>query len=346
MRRPLRTTLAVGSAVLTAGAITAAALGFGGSDPSPAGDAAMAPPATEPVTRTDLTQTRQVNGTLGFGRPVAVAARGAGTLTWLPAPGATISRGEPLYKADNDPVVLFYGSMPLYRPLRAADTGEDVREVEVNLEALGYKGFTVDTRFTTSTAAAVTKWQKDNGLPQTGSVDPATVVIATGQVRVASLDAQLGAPAGGPVLSYAATTRVVTVALDVALQNLAFPGVPAQVTLPDRKTVNGVVESVGDVATAGQGNAPATIEVTVTVADQAALGTLVQAPVIVKLTAKTVRGVLTVPVAALVVLPEGGYGVEVVPAGYLAVRVGLFAGGRVEVSGDGLAEGMVVVVPS
>ena len=49
------------------------------------------------------------------------------------------------------------------------------------------------------------------------------------------------------------------------------------------------------------------------------------------------KDVLTVPVAALVVLREGGYGVEVVDGGtsrYVAVKTGLFADGRVEVTGD------------
>jgi len=351
MKRPLRATVVAGSAVLTAGAIAAAALGLGGGD-VPEATATGPQTGTEPVKRMDLTQTQQVNGTLGYGTPVTVAARTQATITWLPAPGATISRGEALYRADDDPVLLFYGSLPLYRPLRAGDTGEDVREVEANLAALGYTGFTADAGFTASTAAAVTKWQKDNGLPETGILDHTTVVISTGRVRVVSLAAQPGQPAEGPVLAYAATTKVVTVALDVALQGLVFQGVPAQVTLPDRKTVDGVVAAVGTVATPGEGNNSATIEVTISVADQAALGNLVQAPVIVKLAAQTARGALTVPVAALVALAEGGYGVQVVSGAdgsgshYVAVQLGMFANGRVQVSGDGIAEGMLVVVPS
>ena len=58
---------------------------------------------------------------------------------------------------------------------------------------------------------------------------------------------------------------------------------------------------------------------------------------------------LTVPVAALVALREGGYGVEVVEGDQpriVAVKTGLFANGRVEVTGDGLAEGMKVGMPA
>jgi hypothetical protein len=58
--------------------------------------------------------------------------------------------------------------------------------------------------------------------------------------------------------------------------------------------------------------------------------------------------VLTVPVAALVALAEGGFGVEVVAGDsrrYVAVEAGLFADGRAEVTGAGLRQGMLVVVP-
>jgi hypothetical protein len=56
-----------------------------------------------------------------------------------------------------------------------------------------------------------------------------------------------------------------------------------------------------------------------------------------------------VPVAALLALREGGYGVQIVEGSttrIVAVKTGLFSGGRVEVSGDGLAEGMTVGMPS
>ena len=73
-----------------------------------------------------------------------------------------------------------------------------------------------------------------------------------------------------------------------------------------------------------------------------------KAAVDVTFTASKRKNVLTVPIAALVALQEGGYGVEVVEGGksrYVGVKTGLFSGGRVEISGDGLAEGMSVGMP-
>ncbi len=60
--------------------------------------------------------------------------------------------------------------------------------------------------------------------------------------------------------------------------------------------------------------------------------------------------VLAVPVNALVALLEGGYAVEVVGRRRGAprtsgVETGLFEDGKVEVTGDGLAAGDLVVVP-
>jgi hypothetical protein len=65
----------------------------------------------------------------------------------------------------------------------------------------------------------------------------------------------------------------------------------------------------------------------------------------VTFTAARREDVLTVPIVSLVALREGGFGVEVVDGAttrYVAVEAGLFSGGRVEISGDGLAEGMTV----
>ncbi|MFC7592206.1 hypothetical protein ACFQYP_57130 [Nonomuraea antimicrobica] len=94
---------------------------------------------------------------------------------------------------------------------------------------------------------------------------------------------------------------------------------------------------------------PATIEVTVSIADQSGLGTLDQAPVAVTLVAASARDVLTVPVAALVALADGGTAVQVATGStsrYMTVKLGMFANGRVQISGHGIAEGTLVGVPS
>ncbi|WP_233625461.1 peptidoglycan-binding domain-containing protein [Actinoplanes sp. ATCC 53533] len=350
-RRRVRTAAGVCGAALVVVAGTVAAVGFGDGD-TPATARADLPPATATVAKTTLTQTETVDGTLGYGDTTVVKARGGtnATVTWLPAEGSTVSRGRPVYKADSDPVVLLYGSAPLYRTLEPGAEGADVKLVERNLSALGYDGFTVDDEYTSATADAVRDWQDDLGLSETGTVAPAQVVVATGRIRVTALQLALGDTANGPVLSYSGTTRTVTVHLDVDKQELAKKGIAATVELPDGTPVKGTVTSVGTVATTtGTDNQQTTtIDVTVTVADQKKLGTLDEAPVDVILQAEQRRDVLAVPVNALVALAEGGYGLQAVDGSttrYVAVKTGMFAGNKVEVSGTGVTDGLVVGVP-
>jgi len=359
-RRRVRVGVAAAIAVLVIGAAAAAAIGFGGGNQSNPHRLA-GPPATTTVTRQTLTETEQVNGVLGFGDATVVSARQpltpaigrtANVLTWLPPAGAIVGRGEPIFRVDNRPVVLVYGGVPLYRILTAGVSGPDAAELEDNLKALGYTGFTVDDEFTTATADAVRQWQQDLGVDQTGRVDVNQVVVASGPVRISSRQSDLGNAAAGPVLTYTGATRLVRIDLDVGLQDLVSVGVAATVILPDGKEVAGTVSAVGAVATSTPGGAGAggktTIAVEVRIDDQKALGTLDEAPVQVTLVSDRRENVLTVPVAALVALAEGGYGVQVVDAAgtrYVAVQTGLFANGRVEISGNGVAEGTVVGIP-
>jgi multidrug efflux pump subunit AcrA (membrane-fusion protein) len=87
--------------------------------------------------------------------------------------------------------------------------------------------------------------------------------------------------------------------------------------------------------------------VTVALDDPRAGGRLDQAPVDVYVTTQSRKGVLAVPVTALLALQEGGYAVEVVDAAgqhhLVAVQLGVFSGGMVEVAGAGLRAGMKVV---
>ncbi|GLY69902.1 peptidoglycan-binding domain-containing protein [Amycolatopsis taiwanensis] len=341
-------TIAVAALVAAAAVVVNGLVGH--APPAPASEAGL-PPATATVTRTTLIQTQDVNGTIGYGSQTPVASGGQGTITWLPGPGAVINRGQSVYKRDDLPVPLFIGGLPLYRELRAGLTGADVREVEENLAALGYTGITVDNTYTAATASAVSRWQNDLGLTETGVFDPSSVVIAPGAIRVAAVDAHLGDRAGGGrLLSYTGTTRTVQIALPVAQQTLVRPGIASTITLPDARTVQGTVATVGSVAVPGQQPGdPPTIDVTVTVADQATLGSLDQAPVDVKLVSASVADVFTVPVAALMVLPDGKYGVQVVTGStshVVPVDLGMFADGRVQISGAGIAEGTRVGVPS
>ncbi|PZG05405.1 efflux RND transporter periplasmic adaptor subunit [Nonomuraea aridisoli] len=319
----------------------------------PTSSAAALPPATATVARETLNETTDADGELGYGPVTTATARKPGTITWLPDSGATVTRGRPLYRLDAQPVMLLYGDTPAYRDLKVGVEGRDVENLERNLSKLGYDGFTVDDEYTWDTAEAVMEWQEDRGLDETGVVELGRVVFAPGKVRVESLDTERGQPAapGQKVLTYTGTSKVVTVQLDAEDQRMAKKGAKVDVTLPDGKAVDGKVTEVATVIVPGEGQEaePETrVEALVTIADAKATRGLDKAAVDVTFVASRREDVLTVPVAALVALQEGGFGLEVVENGrsrYVGVETGLFAGGRVEVTGDGLTEGMTVGMP-
>jgi peptidoglycan hydrolase-like protein with peptidoglycan-binding domain len=252
-----------------------------------------------------------------------------------------------------------------HKPLR----GRDVRQLESNLKALGYSGFAVDEVYSAATAKAVGRWQRNLGLPEAGTVGIGDVVYAPGPVRIARALVRVGAAADGDVLRYTGTKRMVTVNVPVGDAAWAVRGAGVSVILPDGRDVSGKVTGVGgEVSSApgsdsgagadggGRGAADGAagadpqnlvVPVTIGVSDQRRLGGLDRAPVTVKYVVDKREDVLTVPVSALVALAEGGYGLEAVDGGssrFVAVRTGLFADGRVEVSGPAIGTGMTVRV--
>jgi peptidoglycan hydrolase-like protein with peptidoglycan-binding domain len=350
-RRRGRAVAGAAVVVVAVGAATAAAVGFGGQRGGTA-PAASLPPSTAQVVRQTLRDTKTVDGELGYGPTTAVTNRLAGTVTAVPGTGTVVARGQQLYKVDNRPVVLMYGAVPAYRALASGTKGDDVKQLEENLAALGYTGFTVDDEYTSATARAVEAWQASLGLDKTGRVDLGRVVFTPGPVRVDSVQAVPGQPAGAgqPVLDQTGTTRVVTVRLDVTDERLAKTGAAVHVKLPDGKLVDGTVQRVSTVIEpGGQNSDPKTqLEVIVSMADPNAGAGYDTASVQVTFTAAERKDVLTVPVAALVALSEGGYGLEVVEgttSRYVRVDTGLFADGRVEVTGDSIQEGTTVGMP-
>ncbi len=72
--------------------------------------------------------------------PGTLAAGVSGTLTGLREPGTVVTRGHSLYSVDGEPAAfLLYGALPAWRDFASGMTdGEDVRQLERNLRALGY----------------------------------------------------------------------------------------------------------------------------------------------------------------------------------------------------------------
>jgi len=363
-RRRTRATV-VAAPIVAAGVIAAVVLGGPGWRPGHAAGASTAALGSAPVVRVDLTNTVQVSGSLSYAGSYAVVDQEQGTAyTALPTAGATIRRGQALFAVDGTPVTLFYGATPEWRSLApGVPAGRDVAQLEANLIALGYgAGLAVDGYYTDATAYAVEHWQAAIGLPVTGTVPLGQVAFAPGPLRVTGVTPVLGSPAqpGATVVTATSPVPVVIANVPVSQEYLVKAGDQVTVTLPDGVTTTpGIVTSVASVASAdsgaaaqpsaGSGSGQETVPMTVRLTHPDAAGHLDQAPVTVSIVSAQARGVLAVPVSALVALAGGGYAVDVVQGSLVrlvAVQTGLFSQTLVQVSGAGLSAGMRVEVPA
>jgi hypothetical protein len=337
------------------------------------GTPAPAAPAPPPVglahvVQTDLASSVLTEGTLGYRASVPVVNRLTGTYTELPVPGEVVGAGQVLYRVDDRPVVLLFGSVPAWRPFTPGMTdGPDVQELEAGLIALGDAHGLLSVaapQYGAAAQAAVRRWQTSVGDPATGSIDLGEVVFTPAPVRVASLGALVGQPAseGDAPFQVTTTARTVTVPLTaddppVALGQVVSIVLATGATTPGRVSASGPPPASGSSSSSSSGSsssgssgssaAPSTV-LTVVPDDPAATGTADGVPVQVSLTVQSVHHVLAVPVAALLALAGGGYGVEVVSGSghhhLVGVQTGVFAGGDVQVAGAGLAPGTTVVV--
>jgi membrane fusion protein (multidrug efflux system) len=309
--------------------------------------------ATSPIVRGTLSGVSKASGTLSYADARDLSAGAGGVVTWLPAAGTQVTAGQPLFAVDNVNVYLMHGAIPAWRAFsQGMDAGPDVKQLEQNLATLGYFKGTPDDEFTWASRSAIQAWQKATGQTVTGTIDFGSVVFQPGDVRISSAKAAIGDPVGGGsvVVSVTGLTKQVQVNLALANQQLATLGGIVSIDLPNGKTTGGTVLSVGvPTEIDGATGKSVVIPVFVTLTDPASTGELQQADVTVSFPSETRKDVLSVPVEALLALPDNHFGVDVLqPDGTTRrspVKTGLFAAGRVEISGDGIAEGKKVVVP-
>jgi peptidoglycan hydrolase-like protein with peptidoglycan-binding domain len=346
--KPVR--LAAGGAAAVAVVVTVVVLA--GGDEKAGASRSPTATATAAVERRDLVDRESVDGTLGYADAVPLRAATSGTLTWIRESGAVVRRGQSLYGVNDEPAAwLLYGSLPAWRDFTPyMSDGEDIRQLERNLRALGYDpdgDMTVDDEWTWATSAAVERFQDDRGMTEDGSLTQGEVVFRPGPARVGELSATVGqqlAP-GAELGELTSTTREVTVDLEADRQELVREGDDVTVDMPNGRTVRGRISDVGKVATQPQSeDGEPTIEVTVALRGRQARGTgLDQAPVDVGFARERRKDVLAVPVTALLARAGGTFAVELPDGRLVPVEPGLYADDYVEVSGSGLREGMRVV---
>ena len=127
-----------GAAVLVVVAATGGVVVLsGGERATAASQAASANTAT--VQRGKLSAAVSQDGTLTYrarpdGSPFSAINHARGTYTALPAAGDKVGCGDVLYRVNNKPVLLLCGTVPAYRALHVGDAGQDVRQLNRNLQ--------------------------------------------------------------------------------------------------------------------------------------------------------------------------------------------------------------------
>lgn len=306
------------------------------------------------VERKTLRETITSPGSLSYVASSRLAAGRAGTITRLPREGGKVKPGGVLHSIDNQPVVLLRGRLPAWRAFESGmSDGPDVRQLERNLETLGHFTGSPDAHFDWYTKVAILHWQDAIGVKKTGSIKRGQIVFAPREVRVAETVAHLGdqVAASTVVAKLSGLKKIVTAELKTANQAVAKVRGKVTVNLPGGKATTGTISRVGAPRQREDGDDKKIIvPVTITLDRPAAAGSLQEVSVSIDFPTDSRKDVLAVPVAALIALPDGGYGVEVVHDAVttrtVPVTAGLFAGGSVEVTGDGLEAGQKVVVPT
>ncbi|WP_197719278.1 efflux RND transporter periplasmic adaptor subunit [Actinomyces slackii] len=311
--------------------------------------------ATDTVSRGDLQGQASVSGTLRYSEARTLKSGFEGVLIGLPASGTVLTQGDLLYRAGAEAAYLMHGTVPAWRTLEAGvDDGEDVLQLQTALRSMGYLEGEPDDRFGRATASAVLRWQKDAGLSRTGTVPLGQVVFSPGDLRVGSVSAKLGDRAAMDSELYAvtSTTQVVDAPVKLSDQGLAVVGGTVTITMPDSTTTSGTISAVGTPTEKSSGSGDSKeriIPVTITLDDAGASAAFQEVSVTVALPSQTREDVLSVPLGALLALSPQQYGVEIVESDgttrKVPVTTGLFAAGRVEISGEGITAGQSVVVP-
>jgi multidrug efflux pump subunit AcrA (membrane-fusion protein) len=266
------------------------------------------------------------------------------------------------------PVSLFYGEEISWRTIdMGSSPGSDIRQLEENLAALGFDpdgAMVVDDTFDEATEQAVMRWEESLATTVDGSVAASDLLYSPGPAKAGpaaeGVKPGMTVNTGSQLLALVPVSRValdltgnervestqkIVLQLPVDDRDLIEEGSAVVVELADGSELDAVVSTIGAPVTSESGSTAEAIVVPTEVIDDTWAGTNVT----VHVTSDLAQQVLTVPVSALLALVEGGYAVEVVEAGdstrLVAVETGMFAAGLVEISGEGLSEGLKVVVP-
>lgn len=233
-----------------------------------AGRTLLAPPDPLPAGRSyamvaveegEVARSLNLNATAGWRSGPAVVNGASGTMTQRSArPGTLVKTGDVVYTVDLHPVAAMAGRVPMFRDLSAGDQGTDVRQLQRFLVAVQARQTAPTGRFDAATAAEVQRWQRDVGLPVTGTFarDSVVVIRSLPGVLAWTDEATVGATVEpgtvvAHLLSAEPTFRIV---LPEGQRRLVQPGMPVSIHHGD-STWTARLGEVGEVGEDGSATA-------------------------------------------------------------------------------------------
>ncbi len=266
-------------------------------------------------------------------------------VTSVRSAGTAVALGDVLYTVDGHPVVVLHGALPAWRTLSTeSDDGADIRQLEESLAALGYDAdgeLTIDDTFDSDTADAVEQWQEGLGTEPTGEVVLGSVVFLAADATLSTVSIAVGDEIGDGTVVATVAASSQEVVVEVPSEDQQFVAVGSSVEL------DGVTGTVTRLRS-GSGTDGVRVEAVISPATPIAAareGTVVKA----RITAEIASAVTVVPVEAISSRLDGTYAVELLGADgttrWVTVEIVGQSGTDVGVRGDGIAEGVAVVVP-
>ncbi len=331
------------------------------SSSSAAAPAATAAPTTAVLVVKDITNDASYDGTVAHAAALPLVARTSGRITGIAAEGTTVGPGQVVFEIDQQPIVTLTGTIPAWRDMGPATTaGPDIVQLQDTLVQLGFDPdhqVTATGTFDAATAAAVVRFQQQLGLEATGTLALGTVIFEPGPIVVGQHQVTVGSPVtpGTVVADAQGTAITMQFTLPADAKSLIAIGQSVDVTMPDRSTAQGTIQSIGTAVDATTGD---TITVGRGTIDVNPAGSGAKAPaaitdlaaIKVKVSQTIGRGVLVAPGAALTAHVDGTFTVTVLePDGTtkdVVVTPGASGAGLVAVTGDGLAAQTKVIIPN
>ena len=158
-------------------------------------------PAKDPLAKTTSTFVTVGEGEVGAATTVNASAewtkqpaginRAAGVVTSVAVTdGTEVAPGSTLYSVGLNPVIIARGETPAFRDITEDTEGSDVVQLQSFLAEVGYYSASVTGKVNPATTQAIQRWQKDLGVPQTGTVNAGDIIYVPELPARVSLDTE------------------------------------------------------------------------------------------------------------------------------------------------------------